>query len=158
MDDGLFTPIGVTIREPSYPFAKIPTFGFETKSLRAIEKITELVDKVINKYKTGGPSEQKSYTAAVEKAGSEENFRQSQIDKAHRGSNVGKILGYIPVVGILVGLGRISSTAKDKEIFSKKEYVRAAIETLGLGILLLPVDIAVTGYRHRQWKKMQAEI
>ncbi len=81
-----------------------------------------------------------------------EEVLQKRIRKR---ANVRKIIAYIPVLGTFAGMSRLISQAMDKEKnLSKLNYLRGVIETLSLGILLLPVDLIVTGYRNRKWKKM----
>jgi hypothetical protein len=153
-----FTRIGVTVREPAYPFSKIPAFGFETKSIRATEKTAELADKIIAKSRNGSPFAKELLKAGIERAGSEEQFKVNMINKTYKTSNTTKVLGYIPGIGTFIGLGRIRKVATNGEFYSKREFLRAAIETLSLGIFLIPVDIGVTIHRKRQWKKAQAEL
>ncbi len=63
---------------------------------------------------------------------------------------VNKILGYIPIVGIGVGVTRVwiqlfEPTSKSMDT---NALVRGIIEILGLGLLLLIPDILITAERH----------
>jgi hypothetical protein len=44
---------------------------------------------------------------------------------------------------------------KDPKKYSKWFYARIAAQVLGIGILLIPVDMAVNAKRNREWKKLQ---
>lgn len=143
------------ITAPAF-FSKIPAFGFETKSLRATEKAAEFAEKLYNKKNNSSNHYvKKGFDKVVDKRGGPEAYKNSLAQKTYKGSNVAKVLGYIPGIGTLIGLGRIYKVATNREIYSKKEYLRAAIESLSLGIFLIPADIAVTCYRNKKWKKMQ---
>lgn len=65
------------------------------------------------------------------------------------GSNVIIILGYIPLVGALVGTARFVLV---KEEVSRGYYlanrIRALFEIAGCGLLLLPPDLIMTVYHH----------
>jgi hypothetical protein len=61
---------------------------------------------------------------------------------AWRVHNVVKGLGYVPGIGTLVGIGRLYDIATDEKLTDKTNHLlRAVVETLSLGILLLPFDL-----------------
>jgi sulfite exporter TauE/SafE len=63
--------------------------------------------------------------------------------------NFFRVLGYFPVGGILIGLADIG-TSKDEEKLATRIYgiVRGILEIIGLGIVFLIPDIAVSVHRH----------
>lgn len=66
------------------------------------------------------------------------------------------LAGALPIVGHLVGVARITEAkrswnderSKDFKPFLVTQIVRGVLETLGLGILLLLVDVIVTAGRY----------
>lgn len=70
-------------------------------------------------------------------------------------SNVFKVLGYCPIVGSVVGVGRLTDAiisgahedARSRKSNLAGRVTRGVIETLSLGIIFLPVDLAITVYR-----------
>lgn len=63
-------------------------------------------------------------------------------------SNVAKIIGYVPGLGLGVGVGRIISVIKHKKDDNKNNHVaRAIAEIFGMGPLLFLIDLAKHGMR-----------
>lgn len=70
--------------------------------------------------------------------------------------NVTKIMGYIPLIGILSAITRplfarlgasLITDPQAKTLHSYAWHLRGALEFLGLGLLLLIPDFIVTAYR-----------
>lgn len=69
-----------------------------------------------------------------------------------------KVLGYFPVVGTVIGIGQIASARRSMKekcdcSFSWGVMTRGTIEALSLGIILFPVDLAVTLVRKNPLSK-----
>ncbi|MBS4166813.1 hypothetical protein NEOC65_001910 [Neochlamydia sp. AcF65] len=80
--------------------------------------------------------------------------KDESINNAAKGAwktaNVIKALGYIPLIGTLIGLCRIAKAAKATKDEWPNKYnhiVRGCVEFLSLGFLLLIPDLILTGYR-----------
>lgn len=61
-----------------------------------------------------------------------------------------KILGYVPVIGSFIGIGRIVIAAKEHDDdmrFTARQISRGLVETTSLGVVLLIADLAVTAFR-----------
>jgi len=85
-------------------------------------------------------------------------YHDKTIKSTILAENARKIVGYIPVLGTIRGIGRIVDTLlRPEQVKPANNLARGVIEMLSLGIFLLPVDIAVTAYRHREWKKLNAQ-
>ena len=67
-----------------------------------------------------------------------------------KGNNVGNILGYIPVIGILIGAVRIDTARRENLSMATKVtmIVRGILEIMGLGLLFLIPDLIVSIGRH----------
>lgn len=105
--------------------SKVPTFGFESKHICFKPQVPVIVTE-------------------------DEHKKRIMV------SNAFKIAGYFPVIGTAVGVTRLILAGKamqshDTNINPSYWVVRGIIETLGLGILLLPVDGLITGKRKVQW-------
>jgi sulfite exporter TauE/SafE len=59
-----------------------------------------------------------------------------------------RVLGYLPVGGILMGLMDIVCTKDEKLATRVYGIARGILEILGLGILFLILDLAVSAHRH----------
>lgn len=101
------------------------------------------------------------------------NEKRAKFAKTRQyGSNIFKIIGYVPVLGTIVGTGRLIDTLVSKviacvkghqpEVQHPKAYLagrltRGIIETFSLGIIFLPFDIIVTIVRKNQNNDMKHE-
>jgi len=81
------------------------------------------------------------------------NSSEEETKDRFKGVNVVTALGYIPILGIFTAYLRFTVVIenRDKESFSFKAtmIVRAVIEAIGCGLLLLIPDIIVSIYRNK---------
>lgn len=100
-----------------------PAFGFESKHIHSIKHDQNLKN-------------------------ASEGKKRYMLFNAH------KIMGYIPLIGSVEGVIKIIAVKKAKAVLNKTEKrnftARGTIELLGLGIILLPVDVAFTCKRKIQ--------
>lgn len=78
------------------------------------------------------------------------NFFFNNAKGAWKTANIVKALGYIPLIGTLIGLSRISRAAKatKDELPNKFNHItRGCVELFSLGFLLSIPDLILTGYR-----------
>lgn len=138
---------------------KEPSFGFESIHYRAKDAEDTYANKELAEHKkaSGGSTVKQRYYKAVIKdilKGEEKYKHQLSLEKMHR-NNAVKVLGYVPGIGTICGFERLYTIIKDRgELHSRMDFLRSAIEILSLGILLMPVDIAITFVRQRKWKKL----
>lgn len=86
-----------------------------------------------------------------------ENISSKEQDATYRNfrvnRNIIKIVGYIPIIGTIVGLFRIALMQDTENKFHKlpnvkNHMIRGCIEVCSLGILLLIPDLIITAYRN----------
>lgn len=73
----------------------------------------------------------------------------------HRLSNFVKVLGYVPALGTLIGVGRIISVIRHRKDSKGKlnQTLRAGVEISGLGPVLFIVDLGKHIFRHHSLNK-----
>jgi hypothetical protein len=149
-------------------FTSIPAFGFETATCNAtgflqemqkkdVPKVRDLQKEVLSQHMSNMqaiPGLENMPDLADEAMAGVEEFNQelgnSTAKSAWKTHNIVKALGYIPLLGTLIGLGRISRSAKatQEELPNKFNHiVRGCIELCSLGFLLLIPDLILTSYR-----------
>jgi len=143
-----------------------PAFGFETSRCNASEhykdqykinyardqKVLDATVKMLGRLNIQAPPRGKPISKAVldERANNNAAF-------SWRMANAGKIAGYIPLVGTLVGLFHMTNTlmTPKAQLPNKWQHIaRDSIESLSLGFLLLIPDLIVTRYRASHVKKV----
>ena len=130
-------------------FTSIPAFGFETASCNAEEFYNETNIKGFEYI--GKPEHMEMVYKNLSNA----------AKKAWKTSNVVKALGYIPLIGTLIGIDRISKAAKcNKDVLPNKfnHIARGCVELFSLGFLLLLPDIILTGYRSYHSAKTSSSV
>jgi hypothetical protein len=88
--------------------------------------------------------------AMVERQLHEEAIEEAKVVK--RSMNIGKIIGYIPIIGTLSGIARLIGVKMDREPLKAervKHIIRGSIESLSLGFLLIIPDLIIS-LRHRR--------
>ena len=144
-------------------FTSVPAFGFETATCNAEGCYKEMSKKVTQKVldlqkremaKLNIPELQgmPDITADPEYQKVMEEQYNNAAKGAWKTANIVKALGYIPLIGTLIGLSRISRAAKatQEELPNKFNHIaRGCIELFSLGFLLLIPDLILTGYRAR---------
>ena len=132
--------------------SKKPAFGFETEHYCASQLHT---NKGVKDYNRLNDRAKKKIAHSL---GGKIDFITKRRKTAMYKANASKIVGYIPVLGTIRGIGRIVDTfIHIDRVKPANNLARGVIEMLSLGIFLLPVDLAVTAYRHRDWKKLNAQ-
>lgn len=137
-----------------------PAFGFETASCNAQEYYEDM-------YRNAYDSKRKQY--AELSPGQDfplsdrdvNNICRNSAKTASKVANIVKVLGYIPLVGTLIGLSRISraSNASHEALPNKFNHtVRGCIELCSLGFLLLIPDLILTGYRAYQARSADSSV
>ncbi|MBS4169910.1 hypothetical protein [Neochlamydia sp. AcF95] len=143
-------------------FTSMPAFGFETFACNAEDCYKEMIKKV--KQRTSDLQQRKMSQLNVQIAELKEisSFNDPDYQKvedesinnaakdAWKIANIIKALGYIPLIGTLIGLSRISMAAKTlkEELPTKYNHIgRGCVELLSLGFLLLIPDLVLTAYR-----------
>jgi hypothetical protein len=141
-------------------FTSIPAFGFETATCNAIEYYKERSKKASQKVLDFQKREMVrlnipipefheifDITGYFEKV--EEQYNNS-AKSALKIANILKVVGYIPLIGTLLGIARIlraAKTTKDDLPNKFNHIARGCVELLSLGFLLLIPDLILTGYR-----------
>lgn len=139
-------------------FTSAPAFGFETSTFNAEGYYKEISKKAAQK---ALDASKKSMAALnipalqgmpdiTEDAGFLEEQYNNAAKSARKTANTVKALGYIPLVGTLIGLSRISRAvnANREDLPNKFNHIaRGCVELFSLGILLLIPDLILTGYR-----------
>lgn len=111
-------------------FSKIPAFGYEYITMRA-----EAAERKLALKESSQPTDD---VLSI-------NLKACRVFHQY---NRNKALGYIPVVGTFIGINRLVTIHKDKEEnISRNGILRGIIESLSLGILLMPIDLLVTFHR-----------
>jgi hypothetical protein len=77
------------------------------------------------------------------------------VSSMRKASNLQKVLGYLPLIGTIVGISRLRSVHQDKQrgtqnLIKAHHLVRGSIELLSLGFLLLIPDLILTACRERR--------
>lgn len=73
--------------------------------------------------------------------------------------NLAKVFGYVPLLGIVIGVCRIARAILDKtfdenpNLNSGRQIFRGFVEIIGLGFFYLPIDIGVTIYRSKKYSE-----
>lgn len=132
-----------------YTLKRIPAFGFEDSSVYALEGRDQRArDKIANRA---------SWRRVAENAINERHFLSLNRESGIKETNKFKKMGYVPLLGIITGIARLGTFIADGgKTKSPLFVIRGIIETLSLGILLFPIDKAVTAFRNRQWKKLNS--
>lgn len=78
-------------------------------------------------------------------------IREENVKKTHRIINLMNALGYVPILGTIIGIARIvffqkpnadgESYSRKEKSFSRFQIARGCIETLSIGIILIIPDI-----------------
>lgn len=135
-------------------YGNIPAFGFETTKCNSryrhlIVKFKPVAEKVFKQASNGSPIDLNNPEFVSFVTMSRDNM-QSMAQKAWKTANIVKALGYIPLVGMLIGVNRIVKAARmESELLPNKyEHIaRGCIEALSLGALFIIPDIALTIFR-----------
>jgi len=164
----------IYIHLPSYP-----AFGFEIKPSESFQaplkqnkqdkpdKYTNIIN-IINKIKENWPKDQTDIINNIENEISQDLLDErldERYDKAPKSAmktnNVMKVLGYIPVIGTIIGLQHLTRSVKANKIHWPNKYqhiARASIESLSLGFLLIIPDLILTAYRASQVEKKHKSV
>lgn len=73
-----------------------------------------------------------------------------QVKDRYKGKNIRKVMGYIPIIGMLLGITRIrqARVLNSQQLPNRFNHiVRGSIEALNLGFLLLIPDLLLTAAR-----------
>jgi hypothetical protein len=149
-----------------------PAFGFQTETYRATDKYYKyfistfmktswLVSAIDN---IAGILLSKSAKGAegLERRSNDQRTKtliKEMVPTAWDTSNVIKKVAYIPLIGSVIGIQRISQTITDEKVTNKAQQIlRGLVESFSLGVLLLPVDLFVDWYRQKSTSPTIKEI
>ncbi len=122
-----------------------PTFGYETSNHHYIGANVTKSYHQYNEYAN-------NLREVFPKIPVKNLTREEVIKKIWRQRNIKKVVGYFPLLGILVGIGRVIRLAKNSNPQTPKTYIakqtlRGTVEFLSLGFLLIIPDILSTVLR-----------
>ena len=116
-----------------------PPFGF--KSTQWYTNQINQVVMIITLQAQGGIISRTDVSAMME---AQSGVRE-QAAKIAKVDALSKILGYIPVVGTVMGIKRIVAFHAEEGSSAKRQHMmRAVVESLSIGIILIPVDLIAT--------------
>lgn len=142
-----------------------PAFGFETTFCNSEEwykdlskKQTKTIEENLQKNaaQLNIPEIQNSIndlTTSPEYQGLMGDIQNDAARNAWKVANLVKVLGYIPLLGTLIGINRLARAVQaDKNDLPNRcnHIVRGCVELLSLGALLLIPDLILTCYRGYQ--------
>lgn len=140
-------------------FTSVPAFGFETFACNAESCYKEIAQKTSQKTLNLQMAKLNAVIPDLQETPyfddpEHQKIRDESITNAAKGAwktaNIVKALGYIPLIGTLIGIDRISKAMKATKDELPNKYnhiVRGCVELLSLGFLLLIPDLILTGYR-----------
>lgn len=94
--------------------SRIPAFGFESEHVGAASIYDKLADDGFKKLKNATNSISKlAYNTLVTKYKTEEKIKEALTKQHPFMNNRAKVMGYIPGIGTLSGLGKLIGTSMD---------------------------------------------
>lgn len=130
-------------------FTKVPAWGWESKKVQAKKVHDQIGNAIVKK------AEKIAQKSPITLNMNWNKHKKNSSSLHRKGMNAIKIVAYVPGVSTLPSMVQLAAVVKDPKKYSKWFYARIGLQIFSLGLLALPIDLAVNAYRNHKWEKLQ---